>query len=290
MPGADHPLFTVPDGKMGVGLGIHGEPGVSEDDLPTAADLAGLLVDGAARRARRDRGLACRRDPQRPGRHQVRGAVRRVGHRLPAASPSAGLVVVDPEVGELVTSLDMAGCSLTLVGLDDELERFWRAPADSPAYKKGSLAEQSAECAAARSSRTSRTRTHADVAASAASRGLRRPLAAALDAMHGGCSSTPRTSSVASTPSPATATTAAAWSRASSAAVDAADEAMAEAGGASTAARRGRPRLGDQGGRHVRRPVGCRPARRGHPARRRVGRDHRRPTCAPRCATAWTRS
>ena len=48
-----------------------------------------------------------------------------------------GLDVVEPEVGELVTSLDMAGCSLTLVFLDDELERFWRAPADTPAYRKG---------------------------------------------------------------------------------------------------------------------------------------------------------
>jgi len=50
----------------------------------------------------------------------------------------AGLEVVEAEVGELVTSLDMAGCSLTLMWLDDELERLWRAPADTPAYRKGS--------------------------------------------------------------------------------------------------------------------------------------------------------
>src|SRR3954466_8335504 len=46
LPGADEPLFTVPDGKMGVGLGIHGEPGVAERDMPTAAGLAATLVDG----------------------------------------------------------------------------------------------------------------------------------------------------------------------------------------------------------------------------------------------------
>ena len=34
MPGADTPLFTVPDGRMGVGLGIHGEPGIAEEALP----------------------------------------------------------------------------------------------------------------------------------------------------------------------------------------------------------------------------------------------------------------
>ena len=46
-------------------------------------------------------------------------------------------MIVEPEVGELVTSLDMAGCSLTVMWLDDELERYWTAPADTPAYKKG---------------------------------------------------------------------------------------------------------------------------------------------------------
>ena len=46
MPGADHPLFTVPEGKMGVGLGIHGEPGIADEPLPSAADLARTLVDG----------------------------------------------------------------------------------------------------------------------------------------------------------------------------------------------------------------------------------------------------
>ena len=46
MPGADHPLFEVPAGLMGVGLGIHGEPGVSEAPLPSAAELATLLVEG----------------------------------------------------------------------------------------------------------------------------------------------------------------------------------------------------------------------------------------------------
>src|SRR5204862_5609605 len=48
-----------------------------------------------------------------------------------------GYQIVDPEVGELVTSLDMAGCSLTVMWLNDELEKYWTAPAYTPAYKKG---------------------------------------------------------------------------------------------------------------------------------------------------------
>ena len=46
MPGADEPLFTVPDRSMGVGLGIHGEPGVAEQPMATATELAATLVDG----------------------------------------------------------------------------------------------------------------------------------------------------------------------------------------------------------------------------------------------------
>ncbi len=52
----------------------------------------------------------------------------------------AGLTVVEPECGELVTSLDMSGLSLTLLWLDDEIEQYWAAPADTPAFRKGNLA------------------------------------------------------------------------------------------------------------------------------------------------------
>ncbi len=143
MPGADHPLFTVPDGQMGVGLGIHGEPGVSEAPLPRAADLAARLVEGVLAEAPAD-------DSKRVGvilnglgttKYEELFVVWRSAAKLLRA---AGFTIVDPEVGELVTSLDMAGCSLTLVYLDDELEGFWRAPADTPAYRKGALTSAAA--------------------------------------------------------------------------------------------------------------------------------------------------
>src|SRR4051795_5499248 len=44
LPGAAEPLFTVPEGRMAVGMGIHGEPGIDETGIPTADELAGLLV------------------------------------------------------------------------------------------------------------------------------------------------------------------------------------------------------------------------------------------------------
>ena len=61
------------------------------------------------------------------------------GEPFPNCCRSKIFEVVEPEVGELVTSLDMAGCSLTLMILDDELEGFWRAATNTPAYRKGSF-------------------------------------------------------------------------------------------------------------------------------------------------------
>lgn len=136
LPGADAPLFTVPDGQMGLGLGIHGEPGVAEEAMPTAAGLAATLVDGvlADNPDATSRRIAVILNGLGRTKYEelfvVWGEVARILR-------DRGYQIVEPEVGELVTSLDMAGCSLTLMWLDDELERYWTAPADTPAYKKG---------------------------------------------------------------------------------------------------------------------------------------------------------
>lgn len=136
LPGADEPLFTVPDGKMGLGLGIHGEPGVSDEDMPSADDLAAALVDGVLGEKPDGGGSRIAVILNGLGRTKyeelfvVWGAAANLIRER-------GYEIVEPEVGELVTSLDMAGCSLTVMWLDDELERYWRAPADTPAYRKG---------------------------------------------------------------------------------------------------------------------------------------------------------
>ncbi|MGY4712248.1 dihydroxyacetone kinase family protein [Mycolicibacterium sp. CBM1] len=184
LPGAHDPLFTVPDGKMGLGLGIHGEPGVAEQDMPTAAALAATLVDGVLA----DTPVG---NPSQRVAVILNGLGRTKYEELfvvwadvARLLRDAGYVIVEPEVGELVTSLDMAGCSLTLMWLDDELERYWIAPADTPAYKKGagSLERQPATKRTAASQAASAAADLADLADDEGRAGGRL-VARALDAM-----------------------------------------------------------------------------------------------------------
>jgi dihydroxyacetone kinase len=62
-----------------------------------------------------------------------------VYRRVAEVLEAAGVSVVDPHVGEFCTSFDMAGTSLTLFWLDDELERLWHTPVDAPAYRRGTV-------------------------------------------------------------------------------------------------------------------------------------------------------
>ncbi|MER0483373.1 dihydroxyacetone kinase family protein [Streptomyces sp. Edi2] len=138
LPGRSEPLFTVPDGKLGLGLGIHGEPGVSESELTSADDLARTLVEGllAERPPHTGSRVAVLLNGLGATKHEELYVLWAAVSRLLAEE---GLEPVRPEVGELVTSLDMAGCSLTLTWLDDELERLWLAPVDTPAHRRGTV-------------------------------------------------------------------------------------------------------------------------------------------------------
>ncbi|MGY0058945.1 dihydroxyacetone kinase family protein [Streptomyces sp. LZ34] len=142
LPGADAPLFTVPVGRMAVGLGIHGEPGLSEAAVPTADEAAELLV--ATLLAELPEGVETPRGLRAGVILNGLGTVKYeelfvVYRRVARLLDEAGVAAVDPEVGELVTSFDMAGVSLTLFWLTEELEPLWTAPADAPAYRKGAL-------------------------------------------------------------------------------------------------------------------------------------------------------
>jgi dihydroxyacetone kinase len=157
MPGARDPLFTIEPGRMGLGLGIHGEPGIADEPLPSAPELARTLVDGVLAETPDGAGDRVAAILNGLGRTKYEELFILWGSVAPLLR-ERGLQIVEPEVGELVTSLDMAGCSLTLMWLDDELERLWAAPADTPAYRKGT---------GATAAQAGERRSAADAAASA---------------------------------------------------------------------------------------------------------------------------
>lgn len=136
LPGATEPLFTVPAGRMGVGMGIHGEPGIAEEDIPSADELAALLVERVL--AERPAASGSRITVLLNGLGSVKYEELFVLYRTVARIlTDRGHTIVQPEIGELVTSFQMAGVSLTISWLDDELEELWSAPANTPAYRKG---------------------------------------------------------------------------------------------------------------------------------------------------------
>ncbi|MBY4837091.1 dihydroxyacetone kinase family protein [Pantoea sp. DY-5] len=142
LPGASHPLFEVEKGRMALGLGIHGEPGIKETDMPSADELAEIFVERLLNELPAD-------IPQADGQRVAvilngLGSVKYeelfvVYRRVAQLLEAANLQVVEPDVGEFVTSFNMAGASLTLMWLDDQLETLWHAPTNTPAYRKGSV-------------------------------------------------------------------------------------------------------------------------------------------------------
>jgi dihydroxyacetone kinase-like protein len=135
-PAAGKPIFDLPDGQMEVGIGIHGEPGRQRQKLGTAREIADLMVEATVS------------DLQPSAGARVLAFVNGMG-----GTPSLELYLlygeveralrdagVEPErrlVGSYITSLEMAGASLTVLELDDELVGLWDAPVHTPALRWG---------------------------------------------------------------------------------------------------------------------------------------------------------
>ena len=136
VPQAGKPTFDLPEDEMEIGVGIHGEPGRSRMKLKTAAEITELLVQPILEDL-----------PFRSG-DGVLAFVNGLG-----GTPLIELYVVYRElarilagrqiriarslVGSYITSLDMAGCSITLVKLDDDLLGLWDAPVKTPGLRWG---------------------------------------------------------------------------------------------------------------------------------------------------------
>ncbi len=136
VPHVGRPTFDLPDDQMEIGIGIHGEAGRTRQQFASAAAIAELL----ARPILED--LPFRRGDQ------VLAFVNGMGgtplielyvmyHELSKLLAGEGITISRSLVGNYITSLEMAGCSFTLLKLDDELTRLWDAPVLTPALRRG---------------------------------------------------------------------------------------------------------------------------------------------------------
>ena len=135
LPAAGEPTFTLEEGEMEIGIGIHGEPGIGR----TALEAADAIADQLFGRIDADLGL-------RSG-ERVAVLVNGLGatpleelyilfRRVKGLLDERGVVVHRPYVGEYATSLEMAGASLSIMRLDDRLAELLDAPAASPFFRQ----------------------------------------------------------------------------------------------------------------------------------------------------------
>jgi dihydroxyacetone kinase-like protein len=135
-PAAGKPIFDLPEGEMEVGIGIHGEPGRRREALGSAGEIAELMVEAVLSDLQPARGARVLPFVNGMGgtpQLELYLLYGEVEQRL----RDAGLQPARRLVGSYITSLEMAGASLTLLELDDELTALWDAPVDTPALRWG---------------------------------------------------------------------------------------------------------------------------------------------------------
>lgn len=136
VPHVGRPTFELGDDEMEIGIGIHGEPGRRRVKLAPAAEIAQMLIDPIVSDL-----------PFKSG-DQVLAFVNGLGgtpqielylmyNEVATILGKLGIQISRNLVGSYITSLEMAGCSITLLKLDDELTHLWDAPVKTPALRWG---------------------------------------------------------------------------------------------------------------------------------------------------------
>ena len=129
-PAKGNPIFEIGDDEMEVGVGIHGEPGRSREKIRNADSITETLFDAVAS------------DLPFGSGDRVALMINGLGGTPPAElyvlyakahelAEGKGMTVARNYVGEYCTSLEMAGASLTMLKLDNELEGYLAAPAET---------------------------------------------------------------------------------------------------------------------------------------------------------------
>ncbi|MGH3925226.1 MAG: dihydroxyacetone kinase subunit DhaK [Pseudonocardiaceae bacterium] len=136
VPAAGKPTFDLGEGEMEIGIGIHGEPGRRRVPLAPAREIAAMLVEPIVSDLPFTRGDA------------VIAFVNGMGgtplielylmyNEVASILSGHGVEIARSLVGPYITSLEMAGCSVTLVKVTDDLLALWDAPVKTPALRWG---------------------------------------------------------------------------------------------------------------------------------------------------------
>jgi dihydroxyacetone kinase-like protein len=136
VPAAGKPTFDLPDDQMEIGIGIHGEPGRYRRDLASAKDIAEQLLDPILSDLPFESGDSVIAFCNGMGASPLIELYLMYGE-FKKTLDDHGITVARSLVGNYITSLDMAGCSITLVKADDELVGLWDAPVNTPGLRWG---------------------------------------------------------------------------------------------------------------------------------------------------------
>jgi dihydroxyacetone kinase-like protein len=135
-PSSGQPSFQLADDEMEIGIGIHGEPGRYREPMASASEVVDRLASAVVEDlpyASGDQVLAFVNGMGGTPLIELFVVYRELHHFL----QERGITIARRLVGNYITSLEMAGCSITLLRLDDELTRLWDAPVDTPALRWG---------------------------------------------------------------------------------------------------------------------------------------------------------
>jgi dihydroxyacetone kinase-like protein len=135
-PAAGKAIFDLPGGQIELGIGIHGEPGRRRAPLGSASEVVDVMVEAVVSDLKAKRGsrvLAFVNGMGGTPLIELYLVYNEVDQKL----RKAGLEPVRNLVGNYITSLEMAGASLTVLELDDELIRLWDAPVHTAALRWG---------------------------------------------------------------------------------------------------------------------------------------------------------
>ncbi len=136
VPAAGKPTFELGEDEMEIGIGIHGEPGRRRVKLASAAEITEMLA------------MPVIEDLELKAGEQVLAMVNGMGgtplielyivfDALNRLLGGKNITIARSLVGNYITSLEMAGCSITLVRLDDEMIKYWDAPVHTPGLRWG---------------------------------------------------------------------------------------------------------------------------------------------------------